>query len=50
MMLISAHNDIYTVECLWKSVYILVPGVLLFLSFINKFENSMERLENLKVR
>ncbi len=48
MMLISAHNDIYTVECLWKSVYILVPGVLLFLSFIYVIANSKTRIENLK--
>ncbi len=48
MMLISAHKDIYIVECLWKSVYILVPGVLLFLSLIYVLAKSKTRIENIK--
>lgn len=39
MLMIDAHSAIYTLPCLWKSVYPLIATVILFMSLIYLFAN-----------
>ena len=48
MMLLAGHKAIYDLECLWRSVYTLNTGILLFLSFIYVIGKSETKIENIK--
>ena len=40
MLMIDAHNAIYTLPCLWKSVYPLISTIILFMSLIYLLANT----------
>lgn len=40
MLMIDAHHPIYTMPCLWKSVYPLVATIILFMSLIYLIGNT----------
>ena len=48
MLMIDAHNPIYTIPCLWKSVYPLIATIILFLGLIYVMSKSEYKYNNFK--
>ncbi len=48
MLMIDSHSAIYTLPCLWKSIYPLISTVILFLSLIYLLGNSEFKTELIK--